>query len=213
MSWAFTRRGQGDYVIVGRLFVRVLIRIGLLIAVTGQLLSQAPSARDILARFCDLDARGEQLTPDGWQKVAALFVTPASPRRNKVVVVKDFVVSLPVFERGRAEFYVEYIQLGRIDPSQALFSALPPMKVRAGFFVVRQSAPVAGQASSEADKLGEWRIAGPMPGPHLAVDAATRYAAELRANARDGAIEKNADDILAALKRLAIGANQHWSRE
>jgi hypothetical protein len=188
--------------IMRRWFVRIVAGIGLLVAGGGQLFSQALSARDVLKRFCDLDARGEQLTPDGWQKVAALFVAPASPRRDKVLVVKDFVVSLPAVEKGRDDFYVEYIQLGLIEPSRARFSFLPPMKVREGFSVVRQSTPRSGRGTTEAEEPGEWRIKGPVPEPHLTVDAATRYASELRANARDAVTRKNADHMIAALKRL-----------
>jgi hypothetical protein len=192
----------GDVQRVHRSCVWILAGTGLLVVAGGQLFSQASSARDVLKRFCDLDARGEQLTPDGWQKVAALFVAPASPRRDKVLVVKDFVVSLPAVEKGRDDFYVEYIQLGLIEPSQARFSALPPVKVRAGFSVVREPAPGAGRGTTEAEKPGEWRITGPVPAPHLTVDTATRYASELRANARDAATRNNADQMLAALKRL-----------
>ena len=185
-----------------RWFVWILASIGLLVGGGGRLFSQASQASDVLERFCSLDARGEQLTPDGWQKVAALFEAPASPRRDKVIVVKDFVVSLPAVEKGRDDFYVEYIQLGVIEPSQARFSALPPVKVRAGFSVVRQSAPGSGRGTTEAEAPGEWRITGPVPEPHLTVDAATRYASGLRANARDAATRKNADHMIVALKRL-----------
>jgi hypothetical protein len=186
-----------------RFFIRRLFGgIVLLIAISGSMLSQAPSARDVLVRFCDLDSQGEQLTPDGWQKVAALFVSPGAPRHDKITVVRDFVVSRPALKKGNAEFYVEYIQLGRIDPSQARFSPLPPMKVRAGFNVIRQSAAGSGGALSHAGGPAEWRIAESVPEPHLTVDTAIRFATKLHANARDVAIRGNADKMLAALKRF-----------
>jgi len=171
---------------------RLFAGIGLLVAAEASGLSQGPSPRDVLERFCELDAQAEQLSPGGWQKLAALFSAPGAPRLDTIIVVRDFVVSRPAFERDKARFYAEYIQLGRIDPSQARFVSLPAMKVRTDFYVVRQSAP--GPA--------EWRIEGPMPDPHLTVDAAIRYGAELRKNAANDTIRKNADKTLATLRRL-----------
>lgn len=184
--------------------VRVLAGVGLLIPTGRSMLSQEPSARDVLERFCELDAQGEQLTPDGWQKVAALFVTPGAPRRDRVIVVRDFVVSRPALEKGRAEFYVEYIELGRIDLSAMRFSAPLPagIKVRAGFYVIKQSGRGYRGASSQVEGRAEWRIKGPVPEPHLTVDTAIRYATEFRDNARDVTVRRNADKTLAALKRF-----------
>jgi hypothetical protein len=190
---------KGDDVITYRLFIiiRVLVGIGLLVATSGSVLCQGPSARDVLERFCELDAQGEQLTPDGWKKIRALFVAPGAPQRDEIVVVKDFVVSLPAFEKATAEFYVEYIQLGRIDPLRVRFSPLPPLKVRAGFYVTKQSGPGSGGAEP-----AEWRIIGPVPEPHVTVDTAIRYAGELREKARDVGTRKRADRMLAALKHF-----------
>src|SRR5258705_12958821 len=101
-----------------------------LIAQAGSAFPPLLSPRDVLVRFCDLDAQGEQLTPGGWQKVVALFVAPGVPRRDRIIVVRDFVVSRPDPEEGKAGFYVEYIQLGRINPSAARLFPLPPIKVR-----------------------------------------------------------------------------------
>jgi hypothetical protein len=181
-----------------RVFAEIFIKVSLLGALSAQLLAQAPSSRDILERFCQLDAEGEQLNTGGCERVAALFVVPGPPRHESIVVVKDFVVSRPVVEKDGDEFYVEYIQLGRIDLSRALFSALPSMKVRAGFSLVRQSPSGAGGSGA----IAEWRIAGPMPEPHLTVEAAIRYATDLRAHAKKAPIRKNADRMLAALSWL-----------
>lgn len=134
-------------------------------------------------------------------RVAALFVAPGPPRHGGIVGVKDFVVSLPAVEKNVNAFYVEYIQLGRIDLARATFSALPPLKVRAGFSLVRQYIPGLGGSGATA----EWRIAGPVPEPHLTVESAIRCATELRARAKDAAIRKNADRMVAALN-LRIGA-------
>jgi len=96
---------------------RSLLCAFVLSVASGLVLSQAPSARDVLLRFCDLDGAGEQLSPAGWEKVAALYVSAGVPRGDKITVVRDYVVSKPVLEKGRARFFVEYTELGRIDRS------------------------------------------------------------------------------------------------
>lgn|GEM_PF-5158874 len=125
-------------------------------------------------------------------------------RLDKIIVVRDFVVSHPALEKDRAEFYVEYIQLGQINPSLARFSRLPPVKVRAGFDLVLTAKPELGpsQTVTQVQRPAEWRIMGSPPEPHLTVDAAIRYATDLRTKATDVAIRKNAEKTIAALKRL-----------
>jgi len=114
---------------------------------------QQQSPRDVLEQFCELDAQGKQLTPGGWNKVARLFVAPGAPRRERIIVIKDFVVSLPDLNNSRAGLasIVEYIPIGQIDSSHANFSPLPWMKVRAGFdLILTPESPRAGPTSDEA---------------------------------------------------------------
>jgi hypothetical protein len=124
-------------------------------------------------------------------------LSPDAPRRATIIVVRDFVVSQPAFEGDTAEFYVEYVELGRIDTSKVSFSSpLPPgMKVRAGFYVAKQPGSRSGEAA-------EWKVRGPVPQPHLTLDTAIRYATDLRASTKDAAVRANADKTIAALKRF-----------
>ena len=168
---------------------RALASMALLITAEGAAICQESPPRDVLVRFSKLDAQGGQLSTEGWQKIAELFVAPGIPRRDQITVVRDFVVSLPKLEKAASEFYVEYIQLGQIDASTARFSPLPTMKVRAGFYLIK-------------DSEARWRIEGPVPEPHLTVDAAIRYASDLLANAGDVSSRRRADRLLAALKRF-----------
>jgi hypothetical protein len=185
--------------------VKFLVAVGPIIAATEPFAFSQPEARDVLERFCELDAQGDQLNPEGRQEIVALFVTPGAPRLDKIIVVRDFVVSHPAFETGRAEFYVEYVQLGQISVSLARFSRLPPLKVRAGFDLLPSDKPDEvgpdGKGTHVVGPTG-WRIEGSPREPHLTVDAAIRYAAELRAKTPDVAIRKNAEKTIAALKRL-----------
>lgn len=181
---------------------KLLAAAGLLFATRGWLFSQTPSARDVLVRFCDLDTQGEQLSPEGWEKAAALFATPSAPRRDKITVVRDFVVSNPAFDNGKAQFYVEYVELGRIDTSTARLSTLPPVKVRVMFELVKPSGARSSKGSSHVEEPAGWRITGSVPVPRLTIVAAIRYATKLREDAKDADVRKNAGETIAALNRF-----------
>lgn len=87
------RYNKSGFVIPHRYLLRhFLAGTCLLLTTKGLLLSQSPSPRDILVRFCDLDARGELLSPEGWERLAALFTAPGAPRHDEITVVRDFVV-------------------------------------------------------------------------------------------------------------------------
>jgi hypothetical protein len=143
--------------------VKFLVAVGLIIAAIEPFAFSQPEARDVLERFCELDALGDQLNPEGRQEIVALFVTPGGPRLDKIIVVRDFVVSHPAFEKGRAEFYLEYVQLGQISVSLARFSRPPPLKVRAGFDLLPSDKPdevgPGGKATHVVGPTG-WRIEG-----------------------------------------------------
>jgi len=184
--------------------LRILAAFALVIGIDGSARCQIPTARDVVERFCELDSQGEQLTPGGWEKVADLFVTPGTPQRKMAVMVKDFVVSRPVFEGGKARFYSEYIVLGRIDLSQGrflspkgVFSLLPPgIKVREEFSVRKRTADLTGNGAAK------WLIEGPVPEPHLTVDTAINFITKLREETTDPIVRKNAERSLAALKHF-----------
>ena len=76
--WAQLR---GENVIYHRLLIsKFLAGADLLIATKSLLLSQpAPSsAKDVFVRFCELDAQGELLTAEGWEKASANTSRPSA---------------------------------------------------------------------------------------------------------------------------------------
>jgi hypothetical protein len=169
--------------------ILALVASGLVTPPRHLAVAQELSARDFVMRFCQLDSHGAQLSSDGRQRVAAMFVAPGAPWHDSVMVVRDFALSRPFPQTGKIGFGVDYRPFGEIDPSQARFTPLPQsLWVKGSFFVIKQST--------------EWRIEGLMPQPHLTVDTAIRYVTELRANAKDNTIRKNADRTLYMLKRL-----------
>jgi hypothetical protein len=182
----------------GAFALRIVTAVGLMAATGGPALPQVPSAEDVFARFCELDSQGGQLTSDGWQKIAALFVNPGTPRHDRIIVTDRGGQLRPAPEGGKVGVGREHLQYGQIDLPQIRFSAvdgLPPgAKIREAFmYVVKVTGPGGAQ---------EWRIEGPVPEPHLTVDAAIRYVNEIRANTKDATIRKNADRTLAALKHI-----------
>jgi hypothetical protein len=158
----------------------------------------------VLERFCKLDADGAQLTPDGSRSLAAYFEKLESPQFERIVVVKDFVVSRPSIHDGQAEFYVEYVELGRIDPAHLRFSSpLPPgIKVRSGFDLVVRNPTSLSASRDRTKEPANWHIVGAIPDPHVNVEAAIRYVAELRAKATTASAQRNADKVLAALRHF-----------
>jgi hypothetical protein len=167
--------------------------------------SPQTSPRDVLERFCELDAQGKQMSADGWQEITPLFSAPVAPLRSKIIVAKDFVVSKAALKGNRAEFYVEYIILGQIDSSLS-FSHLPPVKVRAGFdLVLMDKSTERGPTvpRTQAIEPARWRIEGTPPEPHLTVEAAIHCVTELRSKALNDAARRNANKTIAILKSFA----------
>lgn len=180
------------------LIIGALAAFGPLAAGGGTQSSEASSAEEVFARFCQLDSQGGQLTPDGWRKIATLFVSPGISRRDKILVTDRGDQLRPTPEGAKIGVGREYILYGQIELPRLRFSAvngLPPGAkiLDEGYDLVNVSGP-GGSA--------EWRIEGPVPQPHLTVDAAIRYVTEARTNAADAGIKKNADQTLAILKRF-----------
>jgi hypothetical protein len=159
------------------------------------IVARTSSPGDIFARFCELDAQGSQLTPDGWEKVASLFVNPGDPPRQRIIVSDGGDPLRPSVEAGKIAVGREYIQYGKIDLPQLRFTAvngLPPnVKVRTGTYMVKVSV---------SSGVEEWRIEGPVPDPVVNVDAAISFVTKLRDATADPIIRANASRTLASLK-------------
>jgi len=169
----------------------------------------AQSAKAVLIRFCELDANGGQLTPEGSRTIAALFAAPGSARSGKVGVVSSFKVNRVSSKDGSADdngtikYRVEYTLLGVIEPSQAEFSPTPAtLLVEPTLFTLKRYGNRVGARPGNHAAASDWLIEGPVPEPNLNVDSAIRYVTELRAKAANDAVRRNADRALAALKRL-----------
>ncbi len=165
------------------------------------------SARETLMEFCNMDAEGRQLTAEGWQQLAAMFVQPSASRPDRAIIVsRDFVISDEKLAQNRADLYVEYQELGQID-SSAHFGPPPgPHHMRVLYSLVRvESHGVEGQgnATSTDDKHRlEWKIADTQREPRITREAAVRYVTKLRDNTNDSTVKKNADRTLVLLSGI-----------
>jgi hypothetical protein len=151
----------------------------------------------VVEEFCRLDADGRQLTPDGWRTISSLFVEPGTPHHGKVTIVKDCAVSdARIADGDKADVYAEYLALAILNPETAALEqgSLPPggVSVRNDFHLILTDANSPHAA---------WRITGPVPEPHMTVDAAIRYVTALRDKTTDPRIRKNAERALVGLKK------------
>jgi hypothetical protein len=159
--------------------------------------SEILSAKEVFARFCELDSQASQLTPDGWQRIAALFWNPGKAQRTRIIVTDGDGQFHPTPEREKILVGREYIEYGQISLPGLHFSAidgLPPgVKIREALPVESRTLP-GGEAA--------WRIEGTVPDPLLSVDEAIRYVSTVRAATNEDPIRRNADRTLAALKHF-----------
>lgn len=159
------------------------------------------SPRDVLENFCEMDASGHQLTTEGWTEVARLFVTPGSPHRDRVIIIRDFVVSQPVNKTDTAQLLVEYIRLGEMNSATGKVSYLPPLKLRKTFVITR----IGRNQKVDREHMPvqhTWKIMGSPPEPHVNVDAAIVYLHTLAKDTRNPAIRRNANRGVLSLSKL-----------
>jgi hypothetical protein len=112
-------------------------------------------------------------------------LTLSADRRDRIIVTDGGGPFLPTATVCTAEVAAEYIQFGQIDLKSARFSVADGLpsgaKVRMGFRIVK----TPGYGGTV-----KWKIARPVPEPHVSLDAAIRYVTELRASSRDSVIRK-----------------------
>lgn len=178
----------------------------------GQDIDSVPiSPKDVLERFCTLDANGKQLNGDEKGKINRLFIQPDDSPAEKAIVIKDLVILNSSTLNDTTEFDVEYVYLGQLDLLSGTFSRLPstyppgPVKVRIAFNLIR-SAVNSKTDSDETNKEkrggSEWRIQGAPPQPRITVETAMRYVRSLQEKSLNGSTRKNTERTLIVLKRL-----------
>jgi hypothetical protein len=172
---------------------------------TGNL-QQSPKAA--LLEFCTAETKGKGLTRDGWKQLTAFFVRPLPWQQDKIHIAKDFVVSDAAIEGSRADLYVEYIDLGDLDPSLRYTNDFPggSIEVRVGYMLVFGNKYWKSEDGEEDAKevtgATKWRIDDSHPDQWITVETAIRFLTDTVDRATDEVIRKNAMSSLTALKRL-----------
>jgi hypothetical protein len=172
---------------------------------TGNL-QQSPKAA--LLEFCTAETNGKGLTRGGWKQLTAFFVRPLPWRKDKIHIAKDLVVSDAAVEGGKADLYVEYIDLGELDSLLRYTNDFPggSIEVRVGYKLVLGNKywkfEDGEAATKEATGSTKWRIDDSHPDQWITVDTAIRFLTNTLDTATDEVIRRNAMRSLAALKRL-----------
>lgn len=172
-----------------------------------------PTPTEVVERFCRMDVDGKQLTPDGWREVSALFVQSGTPRKEKIVVVKNYAVSnASISQENSASVVVEYLYLGALDSRTALLEQGPlsNSKLRANYTLilvnknsgVKDSGVSPDDANRKLESRLEWKIEGTPPEPHVTLDTAIELVKRLRDDASNDIVKANAEKTIAVLTRL-----------
>jgi hypothetical protein len=160
--------------------------------------------KEVVERFCKLDAAGVRLRPEGWNRTAEFFVRPVpKPSNMPITVMKgSFVVGNPRIEGEKATVGVEYLKLGRLDNSMRFKGAAGysgPVKARRYFTLVLSAADKA--SSNDRGKLN-WKIVEAQSEPIVTLETAIEYVEFVRDKSRNSVIRKNAEKTLSSFQRL-----------
>jgi hypothetical protein len=185
----------------------------------------AASPKDIVEQFLSMAREGTLLTPDGWDRAAALFYRPGPPPsvlghtiplppKGEIYVFDDgFGVEREPVKRtatfDAVDFLVWAKPVGRIDsklrysrPTEAEMRSYKPAYL---FHLVLTNKywklGPDGKLLEETTGPPEWRIS-PQLSLWTTVNPAILYVRKMRDKTTDPVIKKNADKTLAILKKL-----------
>lgn len=155
--------------------------------------SPQKTAAAVVTDFRRIDAEGMQLTPDGWQAIAAFFTRPGSARLEKIAVLsKEGLSHASIADDNTAGVRVISTYLGWVDVKSGRLEQEPHgLKSIHDFSLV-----LTNPSTSPARK-----IEGPVPAPSVTVAAAILYVTRLSTTTAEAGVRKNAERTLAILKR------------
>lgn len=182
----------------------LIASMGLLVTITrGQTQAdRASSASETLTRFCTMDAAGTGLSADGWKRLGEMFSRPSNSRPTHAIISsKGFNVSNARIEGNEAHFYVEYMEVARIDDLGHIVALPGPHHTRVLYTLVLTTGKT-NVAVKEGEGQLEWKIDVPQIEPRITIETAKRYIQELRNTTKDPVVRKNADQTLASLGKL-----------
>jgi hypothetical protein len=189
----------------------------LLIAVTSAGQHYKPprgSPDEVLDKYYAMINEGALLTPEGWEKAAALFVyqSPA-PRNATIFVTTEFPIGNgPMSTKGtHAEAWEKWVDdLGTIDSTLCFHAPPKPAVPLEGVFHIlklvrtdkRWKIGANGQSEEEVTEVPEWRIEGSLESRSVSREAAIRWLKQMRETTSDPDLAANATKTIAILGRL-----------
>jgi hypothetical protein len=167
------------------------------------------SPKAVVEEFWKMETDGQRLTTEGWRGADSFFVRPVIPpvKRHIIVIDKDYSVWDPVVKDDTAEVMIGISPpLWNIDSQMRIshFPARDETKSGVAIKLIRSSKywhfGPDGRTLKEESGEPEWRIAEPAMSIWLTVDAAIRYATQMRDSSKDPVTKKNATQTLRVLK-------------
>jgi len=182
------------------------------------LLCHAPfrsSPRDVMERYCSLDANGEQLAPGGWLRLAKMFVpkhdnlvpNPVVLAFDKLDVIREYSIDNPTMEgRDRATMTIHYLCLGELDYNSLRFSqrsGQPSIDEHYNLFLTNHFYGIDSRGNQrEMNGSKIWRIDGLPRKPYITIDTAIRYIARRSSKTTNKALKQNANQTIEVLQLL-----------
>ena len=173
------------------------------------------SPKEVVERFCELDAQGKLLSPQGSRETASFFVSPYQWSKDRtIVIVSDYLVSSYNTHRNRSGVTVDYRRWGNLDSSLSFTreeGAIPnnPIQDREYYelvFTNRHNELRENELKAVAEGPPSWRIEVSPSGPRVNINSLINYLSNIHDQLSEVVLKENADKSLIALERLVIEA-------
>ncbi len=178
--------------------------------------AEAPKLRQkptelVVARYEKLIATGALLTPEGWARASKLFDQQIPyPKDGEILVESTGGLLAEDWVNGdRAQVETKWNDYyGKIDanlkytpPTPNGGAAMPAAEM----FSLRKE--LSGNQVSRTERATgwEWRIEGPLQVRRATVAFAIKYVADMCDKSHDPVVRRNANNTIAALKRVSRG--------
>ena len=120
----------------------------------AEAISPQPSPKDVVEKFCEMDAKGQRVRGDTWRQNVAPLVTWPEEAGDMIFVIVGYEVGKAEILNSKARVSVKYRYLGSTNFID--FSS-PGKDLRQERIVVFELARIDGT----------WKIKGPITAPHV----------------------------------------------
>lgn len=171
-------------------FISMFIMIMVLIAIDSfgggvQGMSSQSSPKDVVEKFCKLDAAGARLSSDTRKDIETLLAWGEEGGYDEMIVIKDFKVNKAVIGKSTSKVSVDYFVLGSTD--SFIFHKAKNRRSSVNFKLLKQE--------------GKWKIEGPVIAPHVYWENAISHLRLLQKS--EPARKKQLESIIRAIEEEA----------